>query len=296
MHDCFFSVNCGVDRIFFQIGLSAYNRGMRKAWLLCASFVFFALGSVFVPLVSRAQIKEADIVQRYPIANETFLFGDIVVYDRETLHYRLSTTRVDPFVFGVAIENPIFLLDDGTANVPITRNGETVLNVVAENGPIRAGDYITTSSVRGKGERANADDIYLVGIALGDYAGLPDEIVGEESGTSYGRVPALLSVGHVSKVQEVWPRDSVAGAQTGVTEATLLNVIQYIVAAFIALGSVFIAFRNFGPNIRTGLASIGRNPLAKSSIQSMVLLNVVLMVLISAGGFFVSLAILLLPI
>lgn len=253
---------------------------------------------IVIPELSSAQIRGLDIAQRYQLADETFTYGDIVVYDKATLQYRRSGTRVDPLVFGVAVESPVFLLDDGTAGVPIVQTGEVLVNVVAENGPIAAGDYITTSTVRGKGERANTEDLYLVGIALAGFSGLEAEVAGEEEGVSYGQVPVLLSIGHVSKVADVLPGTTVPSGEdkTGFTEATILNVIQYAVAAFIAVGSVLIAFRNFGPNIRTGLDSIGRNPLAKASIQSMITLNVVLIALISLGGLFISLAILLLPI
>jgi hypothetical protein len=259
---------------------------------------FLLVSAICVPLWGRAQIRGIDIAQRYPLADEIFAFGDIVVYDREALQYRLSESRADPLVFGIAVESPVFLLDDGSTNVPVVRSGESIVNVVAENGPISAGDYITTSRSKGKGERANEDDAFLVGIALGSFAGLETEVVGTEGGIDYGQIPVLLSVGHVSKINEITKggAPSTPVGNTGFTEATILNVIQYLVAAFIAIGSVLIAFRNFGPNIKTGLDSIGRNPLAKASIQSMITLNVILIALVSLGGLFISLAILLLPI
>lgn len=262
----------------------------------CRALEFFiVVVLVLLPGLVLAQVKALDIAQRYQLADSEFVFGDIVVYDREALTYRLATVHGDSAVFGVTVESPVLLLDDGSLNVPIIRSGETTINVTALNGPIVAGDYITTSATRGKGERANASDVYLVGIALASYAGLEGEAVGLEGDVPYGKVPVLLSVGHVSKVQEVLTGKP-APVNKVFTEATLLNVIQYAVAAFIAVGSVFIAFRNFGPNLRSGITSIGRNPLAKSSIQSMIVLNVVLIILIAGGGLFMSLAILLLPI
>lgn len=256
---------------------------------LCAAAVVLLL-----PLGAAAQVKALDIAQRYPLANESFQFGDIIVYDKEALVYRLAGEHSDPGVFGIAIESPVLLLDNGTTDVPIIRSGEALVNVVATNGPIAAGDYVTTSAVLGKGERANPEDSYVVGVALTPYAGLESEVVGTEGDTAYGQISVLLSVGHISKAHEELTGER--APETGITEATLLNVIQYALAAFIAVGSVFIAFRNFGPNIKSGIDSIGRNPLAKASIQSMIVLNVVLIVLISGGGLFVSLAILLLPI
>lgn len=240
-----------------------------------------------------AQNQDIDIARRYQIVDPVFTYGDVVVYDRETATYRLAYKRGDADVLGVAVESPTFLLDDGTQNVPVIKSGETVVNVVGSGGPIVAGDYVTTSAVLGKAELALPEDTFLLGIALGSYAGLPEEVVGTEGGISYGQIPILLSVGHISKAQEITHE---AKDDATLTEATILNIIQYLLAAFIAVGSVYIAFRNFGPNLKEGVQSIGRNPLAKSSIQSMVALNVVLIALVSIGGLLVSIAILLLPI
>jgi hypothetical protein len=250
----------------------------------------------FVPQLlsaQSAQVSSMDIAKRYPLLETAFVFGDVVVYDRETQIYRLSFKRADTDVLGVTVENPTFLLDDGTENTPVVRTGETRVNVVGTGGPIAVGDYLTTSAVSGKAERASPSDSYLLGIALGSYAGFPEEVTGEQAGIGYGQIPVLLAVGHISKAQEISTGKT---ADSGVTEATVLNVIQYIVAAFVAVGSVYIAFRNFGPNLKEGVVSMGRNPLAKASIQSMVVLNVVLIVLISGAGLLVGLAILLLPI
>lgn len=269
-------------------GTSLYYR----AWqLLIPGFVFIAV--FFVPVLLLNAQQGIDIAKRYPLGG-AFSYGDIVVYDRDTLVYRLSYKEEDADVVGVTVETPTFLLDDGTSNVPVIKTGEALVNVVALDAPIVPGDYLTTSSVIGKAKRARPEDTFLLGIALSSYSGLPEEVVGDEGGVPYGRVPVLLAVGHVSKVQEIISAEP-QGTE-GVTEATILNVIQYIVAGFIAVGSVYIAFRNFGPNLKEGVLSIGRNPLARTSIQSMVALNIVLIGLISVGGLFVSLAILLLPI
>jgi len=56
-----------------------------------------------------------------------------------------------------------------------------------------------------------------------------------------------------------------------------------------------MALKYLGPNFTQGIVSIGRNPLAKSTIQAMVTLNVILILIVTIGSFFVSIVILFLP-
>ncbi len=262
---------------------------------LLSLFVLFFLTPV---LYVQAQSGSSDIAKTYLISEGTTVSGDIVSFDPEAQRYFLSKENNDKNLFGVVSLEPVFVLyKKGSGELPIVRTGEVMVNVTTINGPIVAGDYITSSSVAGKGRRAGDADTYIIGVALDSFSG---EFV--ENGTSTvpqnsvveGSVQVLLSIGTMKEAVA-----TLSGKQTvntGVTEATVLNIVQYILAAFIAVGSLYVAFRNFGPNIKDGIVSVGRNPLAKSSIQSMVILNAVLIILISVGGLLVSFAILLLPI
>ena len=73
------------------------------------------------------------------------------------------------------------------------------------------------------------------------------------------------------------------------------QMVRYLLATLIAVGSIYAAFRNFGSNITSSIVSVGRNPLAKTSIQFMVLLNAALIVLVSVAGIALSLVVLFIP-
>ena len=244
------------------------------------TLILFLLFALTVPASIYGQQDSLTIATTYIISEDSVDSGDIVSFDRTTQLFRLAREAGDENLFGVVSQDPLLVLETEPDGIPIVRSGETQVNVTVANGPIAAGDYITSSAIAGKGQRADSDHTYIIGVAL-------EPFLGET--TPEGSVSVLLSVGTQEEAA------SRAGT-TGVTEATVLNIIQYVIAALIAIGSIYIAFKNFGPNIKDGIVSIGRNPLAKSSIQSMVILNAVLIVLISVGGLFIGVAILLLPI
>jgi len=224
--------------------------------------------------------------------------GDIVVFNREKQEFILASIPGDEGLFGIVVDEPLLVLEVGNGGVPIVRSGEALVNVTAINGAINAGDYVTSSSIPGKGKKADAGDTYIVGVALDSFSGEsledPGDLLGSAGAVNASSIRVLLSIG--TQEQAAIQLLDEGPKATGFTEATVLNIIQYFLAAFIAVGSIYIAFKNFGPNIKDGIVSIGRNPLAKSSIQAMVVLNVVLIALIGIGGLFIGLAILLLPI
>ncbi len=267
--------------------------------VVSSSCVLLALFLIITPIsYAQAQsVGSVDIAKTYLISGSTVVSGDIVSFNPETQQYSLSKRNSDKNLFGVVSLEPVFVLYKKDSNeLPIVRTGEVRVNVITTNGPIVAGDYVTSSLVDGKGQRANNNDTYIIGVALESFPG-----VSAKNGTSTmqgsvtgGSVRVLLSIGTIKEAVATFSGKQTVN--TGVTEATVLNIVQYILAAFIAVGSLYIAFRNFGPNIKDGIISVGRNPLAKSSIQSMVILNAVLIILISVGGLLVSFAILLLPI
>ncbi|PJC30549.1 hypothetical protein CO050_06025, partial [Candidatus Roizmanbacteria bacterium CG_4_9_14_0_2_um_filter_38_17] len=67
-------------------------------------------------------------------------------------------------------------------------------------------------------------------------------------------------------------------------------VIRYILGFLIVLTSLITTFTTMGRNITKGIESIGRNPLAKVQIQTMIVLNVVLIAIINIGAVVMALA------
>lgn len=265
-------------------------------------FVLLAalLGALFLPGMVSAQAQGSlggnTIASTYNVLGEGLSYGDIVSYDKGTNSYILSQVVGDENLFGVIIEQPVLLYHKTDGSVPIVQTGEALVNVSDINGPIAPGDSVTSSIIPGKGERGTGKDAqYIIGIALEPFSpsnASATSTAADGSVVSIGQIKVFVSIGTYGAAKE----QSSTGPVGTFSVATILNIIQYVIAAFIAVGSVYIAFRNFMPNIREGISSVGRNPRAKASIQSMVILNAVLIVLVSVSGFALSIAIILLPI
>ncbi|HUO75892.1 MAG TPA: hypothetical protein VMU12_03195, partial [Candidatus Paceibacterota bacterium] len=99
-----------------------------------------------------------DVAESYP-TNETDLQpGEVVSIDPTLPNgVRRSTEAYDRNLLGVITSNPGLVLDDGTIRGSmgiVALSGRVPVKVSTENGPIKAGDFITASSIPGIGMKA----------------------------------------------------------------------------------------------------------------------------------------------
>lgn len=110
--------------------------------------------------------KRFDLAEVTPVhADEQLEHGDVVVIDREDgMRVRRSTRPYDPAVYGIVSSYHQAALVIGgfggpehvmhaTDKLPIALVGRARTKVSGENGPIRVGDLLTTSSVPGRAMR-----------------------------------------------------------------------------------------------------------------------------------------------
>lgn len=104
--------------------------------------------------------------------------ADVVSFDPDRDAVVRSTTRNDVLVCGVVSTAPGVLLNsdpdllDGDRQVPVALCGRVPCRVVDENGPIRRGDLLTSSSVPGHAMRAEPiivgdEPVYRSGTIVG---------------------------------------------------------------------------------------------------------------------------------
>jgi len=238
------------------------------------------------PVVSAQDISIfSSIARTYVVSDSAAESGDVVAFVDEAGTYRLALSD-DSTLAGVIVENALIVLEAEEGGVPVVASGEVLVNVSTLGGPISTGSLIGVSSIPGKGQRT-MDSSRAFGIAREPFETAPTTvtIAGEE--VPVGPIRVLLS-GIQSNPENEPIFDQGPGGP--VPEA-----FKYVMALLVGVGSIYISFRNFGSNIKSGIISIGRNPLAKTTIQAMVLLNIVLVVLVAGGGLLLSIAILLLP-
>ena len=257
-----------------------------------------------LPSEAYAQFGETSIARTQLITGGVAESGDLVSFDRSTQTFRLAQVISDSNLFGVVVTNPAILLRTSTESVPLVSSGEVYVQVTTANGPISAGDYITSSSIPGKGQKAGPSTSVVLGIALDSFPALSNATPSVVSTTTVdgGSIRVLLAIGpklldsggdgELIAVNAAGENEQSSSLDMFGVSTSLATLIKYLLATIVVVGSVYVAFRNFGSNMRDSIISVGRNPLAKASIQSMVMLNTVLIVLVSVAGLFIGLMIL----
>jgi uncharacterized protein YjiK len=122
-----------------------------------------------------------DLAEDYPTRDDTLTPGDLVSLDiREKGFVRKAQGKNDRDIIGIYSVDPALRLSqkgpliDGARAVPIALAGRVPVTVTLENGPIKIGDYLTSSLEPGKAAKANRPG-RVVGRALGNYSGLEGE-------------------------------------------------------------------------------------------------------------------------
>jgi hypothetical protein len=277
-------------------GLNVPSRGLNALYLL----VFIACALVLgLPAPSSAQFANSSIANTYVVSGGVPEPGDLISFDRSVQEFRLADGVDDANLFGVVVSEPAIVLRSRVGGVSVVTEGEAIVNVTNVNGPVAAGDYISSSAVPGKAQKAAVDASFVLGTALESFSGVASTSVGGGSPGLYtGSIRALLAVG--PHKQQAVSTTSASGAvvvdEDVVSVSTPISrLIKYILASLIVFGTIYLAFKNFTANLKDSVVSVGRNPLAKASIQSMVVLNTSLTVVVSAIGLFIGLMVLFLP-
>jgi hypothetical protein len=202
--------------------------------------------------------------------------------------YKLATSPYDPQIFGIVSINPAVYFKDTTAkhNTPVISSGNVMVLVSSKNGNINVGDFITSSTIPGVGEKVT-DNGYVLGRAEQSYS--------SNDPNKTGLILITLQP-HYQQITNNLIHNSFSTFTLGLNEAltTPLGVIRYFVAGVITLSSFFFGFRFFARASNRGVEAIGRNPLAKQAILLSVFINTIITVAIMLFGVAISYLILVL--
>jgi hypothetical protein len=133
--------------------------------------------------------SNADLAEVYPTNDTTLHAGELVSFDSSiTAGVKRSSSAYDRNVVGVISTSPSLLIggkgDEGASGVPIALSGRVPVLVSDENGPIHAGDPLTTSSIPGMAMKATKSS-YVIGRAMQDFQGTGQGLVMAFVGTHY---------------------------------------------------------------------------------------------------------------
>lgn len=218
--------------------------------------------------------------------NDKVTNGDIITSTPNG--YKRATSPYDPQIFGVVNINPAVYVKDTTAtnNTPVVSVGDVTVKVSSINGNIKSGDFITSSTLPGVGEKAT-DNGFILGRALQSYSSNDPKKVG---------LILITLQPHYAQLNNDIIHNSFSAFSLGLNAAvtTPLGVIRYFVAGIITLLSFFFGFRFFARASNRGVEAIGRNPLAKQAILLSVFINTIITVAIMLLGVAISYLILVL--
>jgi len=185
---------------------------------------------------------------------------------------------------------PVSLSGDQTkAQTYVATYGQYDVLVSNQNGPIKAGDSITVSSIDGVGMKGDTGHEVVLGKAVQAFDGKSDAqststltTSGGKRTVTIGRIQVNINVAHNPDYKPVTASAGVPGwlaqAADVVTDkpvgaARIYAGLLVLILCTIIAGSILYA------GVRTSMIAIGRNPLAKKSIVRN-LLQVILISLI----------------
>jgi hypothetical protein len=268
---------------------------MKRVFLSIA--IAILLGVSFVRVV-HAEPQAFTIAHTIEIADPEAVDGDVMSMNKDAKLVR-SVTASDDKMYGVLVADPQAVYRT-TSDIPVIRNGTAYVNVTTAGGEIAIGDYITTSTLAGKGMKAPDNSGYMLGAALAVFdgkEGTPVTVDGKQ--VMQGKVLVTVGIGPASPIL-FKAGGGVMGTIKQIVNAVMYNIgaskqferiTRIILAILIVLIVIYIAFRTFGKNITKGIEAIGRNPLAKNSIQAMIIMNVILILVVSIGAIILALVI-----
>ncbi len=189
----------------------------------------------------------------------------------------LSTTNSIDHIQGVAVDAndaPVTLSSD-VAKVFVATTGHFDVFVSTQNGPIKPGDYITVSGLDGVGMKSGTKEPVIVGHALASFDGKAGAIsttsVKDSAGVAHqvslGRIQVDVGVARnpnfkspASNIPEFLQKAATAIAGKPVPAVRIyLGITIFLVSTIVATSLLY-------GGVRSGIISIGRNPLSKKSI------------------------------
>ncbi len=246
------------------------------------------------PVHAQQSPQGIEVTSVYEVADTDATEGDIL----KATDKGLVRTDIgfDNKMFGIIQDNPLLVYRTQTKGKPVVRSGVAQVNVTAFNGPIKYGDYITSSAIAGKGQKASESG-YTLGMALGAFTGEgAPEVDGPKGKVASGQIPVAIRIEYTELTN---PR--FAGRLFGFIGTALLenvsdpkqigNVVRYIAAGLIILLSFTFGFLTFSRSIAKSIEALGRNPLARSTIQMSMIINIALLVVTGIVGIVASILI-----
>jgi hypothetical protein len=255
-----------------------------------------ALMLMLLAFVYAAPITSADTIVRGFNAKGTLEPGLIVeLSGKSTDTVEASSGNNPSKIYGVVI-------DPSQAPLTVQKKGEQVfvatggtypVLVSTEQGIIKAGDYISISSIGGIGSKAK-DQPAVLGRALENFDGKANGITTTSQGYQVGRINVSIIPGKNPLVKDNVAVPSVLKRFGQAIAGKNISAMRIYAALVIFVIASIIALTVLAVGIRSSITAIGRNPLSKKSILRglfQVLTVALLVFIVGMGGVYLLLRI-----
>ena len=247
-----------------------------------------------------AQLPDFSIATSYTIKDQGLEDGDIVSLNKNNSTLTRSSTAYDEAMHGIYVKNPKLVYYSPGNDFPIARSGEVDVNVTTLNGEIQIGEFVSSSEIPGKGQKATEFTGYMLGVALSPLTATDgSDFIYKNKSLRQGQIKVAVGIGPASP-SVIKASGGLFGTIRFLGSSLFYNIansktaeraIRIFLAVAIAVSSIALSIHFYGKNVTQGIESIGRNPLAKRTIQSMIILNIILISSIAIGGIIIALVI-----
>jgi hypothetical protein len=223
-----------------------------------------------------ASAATSGISQGYDTKNKNVVPGTIMSLDTKgSIEAVPADAAQRPQLLGVVADEPLISLNNGDSRVQISLEGTSPAFVSDLNGAVKAGDRITVSPIEGIGMKATGSGVIL-GTAGNDLSSVKTttrtivDAKGVKHTVHIGMLSVRLNVGY-SSGEDTSPLAAFippfmmkfAGDIAG-KDVSGLRVVESVSALLIGFGIAGVMLR---AGIRSGIISLGRNPLASRTIK-----------------------------
>lgn len=259
----------------------------------------FAFGALVVLVAISLQHPLSAQTVTQGFGSDTQLQSGILVQIKKS-----DATKVEPVsqntmdqLHGVIVDPndaPVTLSAEGQ-KVFVATNGRFDVLVSSQNGGINSGDYVTVSAIDGVGMKAGVNELFVIGRALSSFDGKTGSISSTEVKDSQGGKKSV-NIGRVQVDIGVARNPLLVGTEPNLPEflrraseaiaGKVVNPIRVYIGVIVFIISTVIAGSLLYGGVRSGITSIGRNPLSKKSIVRGMLQVIITGLIIFISGLF----------
>ena len=244
------------------------------SWLLVV-FLLLPTAHYLLP-TTQAQEGGIETTYTFEIKDGGAIDGDILISTDQGLIR--ANKSYDNKLFGILQTKPLMVYkSDNSTDLPVQRSGVARVNVVTSNGPISYGDFITSSTTPGKGQKASESG-YVIGIALEPYNGQGEGKISVALRIEFNELSSPRTLNRIFSFVGVAFLENIKDPQK------LGQIIRYITASLIILLSLGFSFTTFYKSVLKSTEALGRNPLAKNMIFRSLIISIVLVIITTLIG------------